>query len=220
VVFDIDGTLTDNMPLHMQAFEIFAARHGLPPLSPEQAARLHGKRNRDILPVLFGGPLSEERLHALSDEKEAVYRELSRGRLRPLEGLLELLDALERRRLPVALATAAPAANVPHTLGELGLAARLTRVVRADEVPRGKPHPDVFLAAAALIGVPAGECLAFEDAPMGLLAARAAGMTCIAVTTGFSAAEFAAHGALPDEAVADYAEFLRGPGGVVIAAPE
>ncbi len=212
VVFDLDGTLTDNMPVHMQAFEAFAARHGLAPLSPDETARLHGKRNRDILPVLFRRELAPEVVQALSDEKEAEYRDLSRGRLSPLPGLVELLDALDRHGLPAAIATAAPAPNVPHTLGELGLAARLAHVVRADEVPRGKPYPDVFLAAAKLIGVAPGECLAFEDAPMGLLAARAAGMTCVAVTTGFTREDFAAHGAAPDLAVRDYAEFLRGPG--------
>ncbi len=212
VVFDLDGTLTDNMPLHMQAFDLFVQRHGLPRMTREQTARLHGKRNRDILPLLFGGPLDDERLRALSDEKEHLYRELSRGRLRPLEGLVELLDALARRGLPAAVATAAPADNVTHTLGELGLAARLVHVVRADQVPRGKPHPDVFLAAAETIGVAPAGCLAFEDAPMGLQAARAAGLTCVAVTTVFSAAEFAVHGAPPDAAVRDYAEFLRGPG--------
>jgi HAD superfamily hydrolase (TIGR01509 family) len=211
-VFDLDGTLTDNMPVHMQAFEIFAARHGLQPLPPDETARLHGKRNRDILPVLFRRELPPESVQTLSDEKEACYRDLSRGRLAPLAGLLELLDALDRHGLPAAIATAAPAPNVPHTLGELGLAARLVNVVRADEVPRGKPHPDVFLAAAEIIGVPPGACLAFEDAPMGLLAARAAGMTCVAVTTGFSAEDFAAHGASPDYAVRDYDAFLRGPG--------
>ncbi len=212
VVFDLDGTLTDNMPLHMLAFERFAARHGLPPMSPEQAARLHGRRNRDIMPVLFGQALDEPRLALLSAEKESLYRELSRGQLRPLDGLVELLERLAQRGLPAAIATAAPAENVPHTLRELGLDARLRCVVRADEVPRGKPHPDVFLAAAARIGVPAAECLAFEDAPMGLLAARAAGMTCVAITTVFRADEFVTHGAPPDAAVRDYAEFLDGPG--------
>lgn len=212
VVFDLDGTLTDNMDLHMDAFGVFARRHGLPPLTLATRARLDGKRNRDIFPILFGRPLSEGELHALSDEKESLYRELSRGRLRPLAGLHDLLAALERRGVPAAVATAAPALNVPHTLGELGLLERLAHVVRSEEVPHGKPHPDVFLAAAGRIGVAPEACLAFEDAPIGLVAARAAGMVCVAVTTSFSAADFGAHGAEPDAAVRDFTEFLDGPG--------
>ena len=80
--------------------------------------------------------------------------------------------------------------------------------MRSDEVARGKPHPDVFLAAAALIGVEAARCLAFEDAPAGIQAARAAGMRCVAVTTGFAADALASHGAAPDLAVRDFEEFL------------
>lgn len=212
VVFDLDGTLTDNMALHMDAFDAFVRRHGLPALTLAARARLDGKRNRDIFPVLFGRALDEDELRALSDEKESLYRELSRGRLQPLAGLRALLAALERHGVPVAVATSAPALNVPHTLGELGLALRLTRVVRSEQVPRGKPHPDVFLAAAESIGVAPEACLAFEDAPIGLRAARAAGMACVAVTTSFSAAEFSAHGAAPDASVRDFTEFLAGPG--------
>lgn len=209
VVFDLDGTLTDNMPLHMDAFDVFVRRHGLPPLTLATRARLDGQRNSEILPFLFGRALEADELHALADEKEALYRELSRGRLRPLAGLHELLAALVRRGVPAAVATSAPALNVPHTLGELGLLEHLPHVVRSEQVPRGKPHPDVFLAAAERIGVAPGACLAFEDAPIGLRAARAAGMACVAVTTSFSLADFEQHDAQPDLAVRDYDEFLR-----------
>ena len=128
---------------------------------------------------------------------------------RALPGLVDLLDAFDSACVPIALATSAPAENVEHTLRELGLVARLTRVVRSDQVARGKPHPDVFLAAAAALRVRPERCLAFEDAPMGVLAARAAGMHTVAVTTTFSPAAFAAEGAQPHEYVADFAEYLK-----------
>jgi HAD superfamily hydrolase (TIGR01509 family) len=219
VIFDLDGTLVDNMALHAEAFAVFLKNHGMPPLTVELRARLDGQRNRDIFPILFGRALPEEEWRRYAAEKERLYREGSRGRLRPLAGLGELLDRLDRGGLPTVLATSAPPENVAHTLAELGLAERLTAVVRSDEVPRGKPAPDVFLAAARLIGVEPGACLAFEDAPAGVLAARAAGMTCVGVTTSFSRAAFAAHGAEPDYAVQDFEEFLAGPGRALPDAP-
>jgi beta-phosphoglucomutase len=212
VVFDIDGTLVDNMKLHAEAFVRFCSSHALPAFTAEMRARLDGKRNRDIFPVLFGRALSEEELRAFSSEKEGLYRQLSCGALAPLPGLVELLDRLDASGVPVALATSAPAENVHHTLHELGLTQRLTRVVRSDQVPRGKPHPDVFLEAARVIEADPTRCLAFEDAPMGVRAARAAGMRCVAVTTTFTREAFAAEGAVPDETVADFAEYLAGPG--------
>jgi len=211
VVFDLDGTMVDNMGLHTEAFTEFMARHGLPPLDEAQRARLDGKRNTDIFPDLFGRDLPRAELLALADEKEGLYRALSRGRLVPMPGLELLLALLAAEGILVAVATSGPADNVRHTLAETGLAGRIQVVVRGDQVERGKPHPDIFLAAAARIGVPPGECLAFEDSPSGVAAARAARMVCVALTTSFSEAAFRAAGAAPDHVVPDFDAFLSGP---------
>ncbi|HJS58563.1 MAG TPA: HAD family phosphatase [Vicinamibacteria bacterium] len=208
VVFDLDGTLVDNMPFHVEAFARFALRHGLPPLDATLRGRLDGKRNRDIFPILFGRPLDDVTFHGYEDEKEGLYRELSRGGLRPLRGLLPLLDALPERGIAAAVATSAPALNVVHTLAELGLAARLSTVVRSDEVAHGKPAPDVFIETARRLGVPPSACLAFEDAPAGVMAAQAAGMICVALTTSFGPEAFPIHGARPDACVADFEPIL------------
>ena len=208
VVFDLDGTLVDNLHLHAEAFTRFAIRHGLPPVPIDDRARLNGKRNSEIFPVLFRRQLSEAEWQAFEDEKEADYRDLSAGRLGPAPGLLRLLDALDVKRIPYAVATSAPADNVTHTLAEIGLATRLRVVVRGDQVPRGKPFPDVFLAAAAALGVEPADCLAFEDAPAGVEAAIGAGMRCVGIARGELAGHLTAGTVTPELVVSSFDEFL------------
>ena len=207
-VFDLDGTLVDNMALHAEAFAAFGARHGLPPLTPADRARFDGRRNSEIFPLLFGRDLTREDSAAFELEKESLYREISRARLVPVPGLIDLLELLDARGIAVALATSAPAPNVTHTLREIGLTARFPVIVRGDEVRRGKPAPDVFLAAAARLRLEPVRCLAFEDAPMGVAAASAAAMRCVALTTSFSVAHLMALPEPPDLVCRDFSEFL------------
>lgn len=212
LVFDLDGTLTDNMGVHAEAFAAFMARHGQPPMSLADRRRFDGKRNREIFPALFGRPLTAAEIQAFEDEKEAIYRERSRGDLRPLTGLPELLQAARRHGIGVAVATSSPRANVEHTLPEIGFAWLLDVVVRGDQVPRGKPFPDVFLEAARRLGVAPSACLGFEDAPVGVEAVVSAGMACVAVTTSFDEATFRSAAVPPHGCVRDFAAFLDGPG--------
>lgn len=211
-IFDLDGTLVDNMTIHREAFQRFATTHALPPLSDTIWRQLDGKRNRDIFPILFERELSREDLTRFASEKESLYRKLAFGRLRPLAGLDLLLRRLDAQRVPVAIATSAPSENVDYTLSALALADRFPVVVRSDQVARGKPHPDVYLAAAASLGVPPDACVGFEDAPAGIGAVLAAGMQCVGLTTTMNGASLTAQGAAPHHLVADYVEYLDGPG--------
>lgn len=212
VIFDIDGTIVDNMHLHAEAFAVFAERHGLPPLTKEDRARLDGRRNSEIFPILFKREVSRDEWLAYEHEKEGLYRELSRGRLAPTRGLPQLIERLKHDGIPMALATSAPKLNVEHTLAELDLAARFSIIVRGDEVARGKPAPDVFIEAARRLGVAAADCLVFEDAPMGIEAAQAAGMRVVALTTSFQATHFGTLSSPPTYVCGDFEEYLRHPG--------
>lgn len=207
-IFDLDGTVVDNMALHAEAFTAFAERHGLPPLTAADRGRIDGRRNSEIFPLLFGRPMARDEWLRYEAEKEGLYRERSRGRLDVVPGLPALLERLADEGVAVALATSAPAPNVEHTLGELGLTAAFPVVVRGDQVPQGKPAPDVFVEASRQLAVPPAACLVFEDAPMGITAAHAAGMRVVALTTSFSAAALAALPDVPDLACRDFDEFL------------
>lgn len=208
VVFDLDGTVVDNMALHAEAFSVFMERHGLPPLTPEDRAKTDGRRNSEIFPLLFNREMTRDEWLAYEDEKESLYRDVSKGRLTVVAGLQDLLDRAAAHGMAVALATSAPALNVAHTLGEIGLAHAFPVVVRGDQVARGKPAPDVFIEAGRQLGIPASECLVFEDAPLGVTAAHAASMRCVALTTTFSADHFRALPHPPALACRDFAAFL------------
>ncbi len=209
VIFDIDGTIVDNMHLHAEAFAVFAERHGLPPLTTEDRARLDGRRNSEIFPILFNRDVPRDEWLEYEREKEGLYRELSRGRLSPMNGLHRLIDRLEAAAIPVALATSAPKLNVIHTLEELDLTDAFPIIVRGDEVARGKPAPDVFIEAARRLGVAAADCLVFEDAPMGIEAAHAAGMRVVALTTSFQPAHFEQLDPPPTFVCGDFDDYLR-----------
>jgi beta-phosphoglucomutase len=208
VIFDIDGTIVDNMHLHAEAFGVFAERHGLPALTPADRARLDGRRNSEIFPILFNREVGREEWQAYEREKEGLYRELSKGRLQPLKGLHTLIARLNEAAIPMALATSAPQLNVAHTLAELGLADAFSIIVRGDEVARGKPAPDVFIEAARRLGVAPADCLVFEDAPMGIEAAHAAGMRVVALTTSFQTAHLEQLDPAPTLVCCDFDEFL------------
>ena len=209
VIFDIDGTIVDNMQLHAEAFAVFAERHGLPALTQEDRARLDGRRNSEIFPILFKRDVPRDEWQAYEREKEGLYRELSKGRLAPMKGLHALIERLALDGIPMALATSAPEPNVVHTLAELNLATAFSIIVRGDQVGRGKPAPDVFIEAARRLGIAPADCLVFEDAPMGIEAAQAAGMRVVALTTSFDAAHFAALAAPPTLVCVDFDEFLN-----------
>lgn len=212
VVLDLDGTLVDNIRFHAAAFDHFMRRHGRQPVDEAGCIRLMGRRNSDIFTDLLGRPIAGDELKRFEEEKETLYRELSAGQLAPIAGLLELLADLDNESIPVVIATSAPECNVAHTLAEIGLEDRLTNVIRGDEVPRGKPHPDIFQEAARRVGVDPKRCLAFEDAPVGITAAVAAGMRCVALATTFTRQQLESGDPAPDLIVADFQDFLAAPG--------
>ncbi len=174
-VFDLDGTLVDNMRFHGEAWEGLARRLGSTATRARFERAWAGKKSEEILSLLLGRPLRGEELARLSEEKESAYRAAYGPRVAPVPGLHAFLQRLRHAGYRLALATAAPAENRDLVLAGLGLAGSFEAVAGPEHAARGKPFPDLFLAAARLLGLAPEACVAFEDAANGIRAAGGGG---------------------------------------------
>jgi beta-phosphoglucomutase family hydrolase len=183
-VFDLDGTLVDNMRFHGQAWVEMARRLGSEATREQFERTWAGKKSDEVFTLVLRRTPSAEEVARLEAEKEEAYRTLYRPHLAPIAGLVPFLDRLQGAGIRVAVATAAPRGNRDFVLDGLGLRARFAAVAGPEDAPRGKPAPDLFLAAAAKLGVDPARCVAFEDAANGVRAAVAAGMAAVGMLTG------------------------------------
>ena len=188
VVFDLDGVLIDSEPLWQDAeIEVFASV-GIA-LDRELCRLTMGLRSDDVVAYWgarwpWTGPSHAE----VEGELVRVVAAHIRRRGEPKPGIEGVLRLLGSRGVPVALASSSPYVVIAAALERLGLTEVFACVYSAEEEPYGKPHPGVYLTTAAKLGVAPLRCCAIEDSPNGVVAAKAAMMTCIAI---------------PDPAVAD-----------------
>jgi len=181
-IFDMDGVLVDNTLWHIDAWKTFSERHSVN-ISDEQIINNLGNTNADYLNFLFGRTLSPYEIIAYGIEKEEIYRKLYSEHIKPLNGLMDLLDLLDREAFSIGLATSAPSINVDFTLDRLDIKNRFRTIVDVTSIKKGKPDPEIYLLAAQRLGVTTSKCIVFEDSIHGIQAAVSAGMHTIGVLT-------------------------------------
>ncbi len=190
LLFDLDGTLIDSMPLHHEAWRQWYAAQGLPFDEAGFFAATAGRTNAEILADLFPARGEAERWQ-MAEDKEAMYRALARERLQLIDGAMAVLDAARGQGLKLAVCTASPPGNLAVAFERFGFGERVDTVTSPADGLRGKPHPDIFAEAARRLGAAPADCIVFEDAPLGVEAARRAGMRAFALTTTLPASAFA-----------------------------
>jgi beta-phosphoglucomutase family hydrolase len=190
-IFDMDGTIVDNMAFHTQSWIRFFEQRGMAIDGDEFFRTTAGRQGKEIIRSHLGEDLHDDAVKALNLEKEAVYRELYGPHRKTVAGFDALIASAREAGIKLAVATAAPVGNIEFTLDGLDLRRHFDAIVGAADVARGKPHPDGFLLAAEKLGASPQECIVFEDAPLGVEAARNAGMRCVVLSTTLPAAAFA-----------------------------
>ncbi|WP_116107040.1 HAD family hydrolase [Lewinella sp. IMCC34191] len=191
ILFDLDGTLVDNMMVHHRAWQRKLKDLGLEYSLDRVKNEIHGV-NTEILERLFGDRYTHEERVRISKEKEAEYRDIFAPELETntVMGALDFIKLAYAEDVPMAVGTAGPEENAFFVIDALDIRSMMGHVVHSGMVTNGKPHPEVFEQAAAGIGVDLKDCLIFEDSVTGARAANNAGCPVVVLTTTHDREEF------------------------------
>lgn len=183
VIWDLDGTLIDSSSHHWEAWRAVMQEERFH-FTHEQFVEDFGKRNDEILRFRLDANLSDADLHRIALRKEELYRETVKTKgIDLLPGAQFWLEYLHANDWAQALGTSAPRGNIETIFDVLGLHRFFAAVSSSEDVAHGKPHPDVFLAAARKLNIEPRHCVVIEDAPAGIEAGQRAGMKTIGVLT-------------------------------------
>ncbi len=183
VIFDMDGTMVNNMQFHKKAWKEFCKKYGLNLTNEDFDQKISGKKNNEIFKIVFDKIISLEEEIKYTEEKEALYRELYKEFVREVPGLSDLIRFLKQRKIKLAIATTATDKNRVFILSSLNLDNIFDVILGDEDVKMGKPNPEIYLLAAKKLKVSPSKCLVFEDSPPGVLSGKSAGMKVVGVLT-------------------------------------
>jgi beta-phosphoglucomutase len=181
-IFDHDGVLVDSLEHHQAAWIELGRRSGLP-ITAEFVKQTFGMANPSMFERLLGHPLDPETLGSYTEIKESAYRDLARGNVVLLPGIRTLIEGLTERGVALAIGSSGVRRNLELTVESCGLDGRFAAIASLEDVTKGKPDPEIFLVAAKKAGIDPARTVVFEDATFGIVAAKAAGMRAVGVTT-------------------------------------
>ncbi len=181
LIFDLDGVIVNSMPVHELSWARYLDSIGIQ--VPDMIQRMHGRRNDQIFRDFLGPDPSDEEIHAHGAAKEQLFRDIIQHQLNNymVPGVTDLLQRTQH--IPVGLASNAERPNVDFVLDQAGLRRHFQAIVDGAQVDHPKPAPDVYLRAAELLKTEPHNCIVFEDSPVGVAAARAAGARVIGIQT-------------------------------------
>ena len=188
-LFDLDGTLIDNMEYHIQAWQELFADMGYHWSLPEVKLKVYGK-NQEMFPRIFGNKYTQEEMDAFILQKEKRYLDLYGPKINFIAGVTDFVAAAKEANIKLGIATAGPKIIVDFAIEALNLYHYFDTIVHGDMVKQSKPHAETYLTTAALLQTEINNCLVFEDAPVGVASAANAGMSAIVVLSTHQKIEF------------------------------
>ncbi len=180
VAFDMDGLMVNTEELYFEVGQTILQRRGRD-FTDRLRRGMMGLPGPQAFALMIEYEGLEDTPDTLARESDEVFAAMLPDRLRPLTGLLALLDALDARQLPRCVATSSPLSFAKIVLQGVGVLSRVDFVITAEHVARGKPHPDIYLEAAQRLAVQPGEVLVLEDSQHGSRAGVASGACTVAV---------------------------------------
>ena len=183
IIFDMDGTLMNNNPYHFKAWQAFYKKYNRSISLEDYKTEISGHTSVEIFQTFFGKVMTPEEITTHANEKNLLYRELYKPYIKPIDGLLPLLEEVKAAGIPINIATSGSPANVRFMFEHIPIAPYFQHVIDASEVIHGKPDPEIFLKAAQYAAADPKKCIAFEDSLAGVASAKAAGMKVIGITT-------------------------------------
>jgi beta-phosphoglucomutase len=192
LIFDMDGTIVDNIPYHFQARLLFLQKHGLK-LLPADAYGF-GSSTKEFVKRHFGADLSLREIKALDDEKQSIYRELYKGNIKEIKGFTRLLFAAKNSGFKIALATMGCKKNIDLVLNSLHVKSCFDVIVSGEDISKGKPDPEIYLKTLSLLNISANNSLVFEDTQSGAQAAQQANIDVFGICSSHSEEEFISWG--------------------------
>jgi pseudouridine 5'-phosphatase len=180
VVFDFDGLMFNTEEIFNLSGKELLRRRGKV-MTPAILSMMMGRRSDEAFPMMIEALGLTEDPAALRAEERAIFHDLLWKHVAPMPGLFELLTHIEARGLPKGVATSSRRPYIESLLVHFKLIDRFHVTLTAEDVTRGKPHPEIYLTAAARIGVAPAEMLVLEDSEMGTRSAAAAGAVAVSV---------------------------------------
>lgn len=183
-IFDLDGTLVDSFEGYLLAYNRAFAAKGLKLMTPQDLGKYYGQVDTEIMRKYLKKQKIDTNIEELAALKRKFYAETNGAYIKPLPGAVELINALHKRKILLAVASSSRRKTIDMALKKIGATDKISGIISGDDITHSKPDPEIFQKAAKLIGIAPKNCIVFEDSVHGIEAAKRAEMKCAAVTTG------------------------------------